>query len=115
MEYWQSTHRISFKIDDKYEIKLFADECGSCFLDWQIDFKIKIREVDTNKKYKYKFWMGQGPYFKFGIPKNGKDELLIQGYDSNGMHNWLINFDDNEISQMSSVKKNRSSRGNIYF
>ena len=55
LEYWQSTHRISFKIDDKYEIKLFADECGSCFLDWQIDFKIKIREVDTNKKYKYKF------------------------------------------------------------
>lgn len=96
-EYWESTHRIHFKIRDKYIINLFADECGTCFLDWQIDFIIRITDLETNKKYKYKFWMGDGPFIEFGIPKDGSGELVLRGYDYSSHQSWLIDFQRNEI------------------
>lgn len=96
-EYWETTHRIHFKIKDKYSINLFADECGNCFLDWPIDFVIKITDLETDKKYKYKFWLGDGPFIEFGIPKDGSGELILRGYDYNQYQNWVINFQNNEI------------------
>jgi len=104
-EYYTSNHKVDFQLDDKYDIELYIDECGTCFLDWQIDFKIQITDQETNKKYKYKFWMGQGPYIQFAFPKTGENQLIIQGYHHNRMHNWLIDFDKNKISQMRDVNE----------
>ena len=104
-EYWMTTHRINFKINDKYKAILLADECGSCFLDWQIDFIIRIIDLKNNKKYRHKFWMANGPYIQFGTPKNGENKLAIQGYNHNGVMTWLIDFDKNTIEEMGVINE----------
>lgn len=102
-EYWATTHRIKFNVEEKYKISLVADECGLCFLDWPIDFIIKVTDLQTNKKYRHKFWMGHGPYVKFGIPKNGKNELIIYGEKYNNPNIWTIDFNENRIDQLTSM------------
>ncbi len=99
-EYVSSRHAIDFTIEDKYEVHLIADECGTCFLDWQIDYTIYIKTLASGKTSKYKFWMGHGPYIEFHLPQDKNAQLLIFGYEFNGGHNYLIDLEKQSIKEL---------------
>lgn len=104
-EYWMTTHTTKFKLADQYEIELFSDECGFCYLDWPIDFVIKVKEISTSQRSRYKFWMGNGPYIQFGVPNDGTKKLLIQGYKYNSPHPWIIDLEKEKIREITSMEK----------
>lgn len=46
------------------------------------------------------------------MPISRKNEWLIREFGPNGMHHWIIDYDENKIKEMSSVKEIEEVRKN---
>ena len=98
-EYFEGTHRLNFQIDDKYNIEITSDECGTCFMDWQIDHEIKITNLLTKESIDYAFSTGEGPFLAFYTTITHPDLILIEGYNGNIGATWLINIKEKSVSK----------------
>lgn len=98
-EWWEGTFYYDFNLDDRFDIELTADECGTCFLDWPIDFEIEIYDLVDDQDYKFYFFTGEGPYLRFYISTDYPDLILIEGYENNGGLSWVIDLKEESINQ----------------
>ena len=95
---WQiGTHYFNFTLRNKTEIKLVADECTECFLDWPIDFTLKIKAPDSNNFSSFQFDTGNGPELRFYSNINHSNLILVRGFNNNGGLNWIVNSQNSDI------------------
>ncbi len=98
-EKWLTVHCIKFDIEDQYKIRLTADECGSCFLDWPIDYQLDVYDRKHKRKSRFYFSTGDGPFLQFNRSNKGTAEILISGYRTNEAISWLLDLQSNEINR----------------
>ncbi|MEZ4805786.1 MAG: hypothetical protein R2852_09960 [Bacteroidia bacterium] len=100
IEWYIGTHYYNFKMQDRFEVELKADECGTCFMDWQIEYNVEITDLKNEKNYEYKFFSSEGPYIRFCLSKEHPELILIQGYGKNDFFSHLINLNRNTIESV---------------
>lgn len=96
---WAGYNTNHFRIKNDYDITLCSNQCMTCFMDWDIDFEIQITELKTRHKKQFTFHSPAGPQFIFATSPTKK--LLIKGYNQCSGLNWIIDVDNNTISDFS--------------
>lgn len=70
------------------------------FLDWQVNGKITIKNLQSGDKDKFNFWYGNGPYFQLCKDIKSDSIFYLEGFDANKGHIWAINLIDNSINEI---------------
>ncbi|MEO1049904.1 MAG: hypothetical protein AAFX87_04745 [Bacteroidota bacterium] len=75
-EWYIGTHYYSFRLSEDVDVKLVADECSDCFLDWPIEFKLKVKDLKKGRTSSYHFETGEGPQLQFYFNEEYPEQLL---------------------------------------
>jgi hypothetical protein len=91
------THTVYFQLRNDYQMTLTADTRQS-FLDYPIEFTLRVHNKNNGRVSKYKLFTGEGPEIRFMAHKKKTNMLFIEGYNDNSNARWELNLEKEEIS-----------------
>lgn len=93
--HWIETHHwTKFQLDNQYDVKVSMHEIDA-FMDWPIDFKITIRDIEENNKMVVRS-NTNGPYCQFLMSEDGL--IWIRSGDADTYSHWTVDMKNQKIN-----------------
>lgn len=97
-DWWEGIYWRNFKLSDRYEVSIEADDCTACFLDWSIEFEIEITDTQTGQSHEFQIDTGEGPEIRFLLSEEQPQLIQVAEYGYNYGMAYSLNMENGKRS-----------------